>query len=144
MFYNNDIYFTWRKDCEAAGIEAIFIPGLMPIFGYDRFIKTVKFCKSNIPDFLTADLAPIKDNEDKVREYGVKFGIRQAKELIEGGSRYLHFYTMNLEASVIKIVKGLGILDKHRNLPFIKGTEQKRQDEDVRPIFWANKPASYL
>jgi 5,10-methylenetetrahydrofolate reductase len=37
------------KDCKAAGINATFIPGLMPILGYDRFMRTVKFCKTNVP-----------------------------------------------------------------------------------------------
>lgn len=50
---------------------------------------------------------------------------------------------MNLEASVIKIIKGLGILNVSRELPFVKGSANNRREEDVRPIFWANKPQSY-
>ena len=46
---------------------------------------------------------------------------------------------MNLEKSVIDIIKGLDILDNSKMLPF-KG----RQKEDVRPIFWAIKPKSYI
>ena len=49
---------------------------------------------------------------------------------------------MNLERSVIEIVKGLGILDTQRDLPFKKSS--KRVKEDVRPIFWAIKPKSYI
>ena len=52
---------------------------------------------------------------------------------------------MNLEASVLKVVKGLGILDKSRALPFVQGAAAGRQGaEDVRPIFWSNRPQSYL
>ena len=61
-----------------------------------------------------------------------------------GGCKFLHFYTMNLEAAVIKIIKGLGILKKKRELPFLQGTSAERATESVRPIFWANKPSSYL
>eukprot|EP00350_Pseudokeronopsis_sp_OXSARD2_P009114 CAMPEP_0170550638 /NCGR_PEP_ID=MMETSP0211-20121228/8664_1 /TAXON_ID=311385 /ORGANISM="Pseudokeronopsis sp., Strain OXSARD2" /LENGTH=194 /DNA_ID=CAMNT_0010857279 /DNA_START=777 /DNA_END=1361 /DNA_ORIENTATION=+ len=46
---------------------------------------------------------------------------------------------MNLEKSVIDAIKGLGILDTSRDLPF-KG----RGKEEVRPIFWAIKPKSYI
>jgi hypothetical protein len=49
---------------------------------------------------------------------------------------------MNLERSVIEIVKGLGILDAQRVLPFKKSST--RLKEDVRPIFWAIKPKSYI
>lgn len=63
---------------------------------------------------------------------------------MEGGCKFLHFYTMNLEAAVIKIIKALGILKKNRELPFIMGTSAERASEAVRPIFWANKPSSYF
>lgn len=66
------------------------------------------------------------------------------KELMAGGCKFLHFYTMNLEAAVVKIIKGLGILKKNRDLPFLQGTSAERASESVRPIFWANKPSSYF
>lgn len=59
-----------------------------------------------------------------------------------GGCRFLHYYTMNLEASVVKIIKGLGILNKSRSLPY--HTSMERAQEEVRPIFWANNPQSYV
>ena len=40
------------------------------------------------------------------------------KELMEGGCKFLHFYTMNLEASVVRIIKGLKILKAKKQLPF--------------------------
>jgi len=144
LFYNNDIFLQWVKDCKAAGIDAIFIPGLMPIFGYDRFQRTIGFCKTDVPQFLSDALEPIKADDEKVREFGVEFGMKQCQELIDGGCRFLHFYTMNLEASIVKIIKGLGILNQKKMLPFIMGTSEERKSEDVRPIFWANKPQSYF
>lgn len=51
---------------------------------------------------------------------------------------------MNLEAAVIKIIKGLGILNLKKELPFYKGHSTDRKKEEVRPIFWANKPSSYI
>jgi len=53
--------------------------------------------------------------------------------------RFLHYYTMNLETSVIKTIQGLGILNTHKSLPWA-GASGERKQEDVRPIFWANKP----
>lgn len=51
---------------------------------------------------------------------------------------------MNLESSVIKILEGNGTLDKQRSLPFKTMTTEERSDEQVRPIFWAIKPKSYV
>lgn len=144
LFYNNKIFLEWVRDCRAAGITAQIIPGLMPILGYERFAKTIKFCKTNVPPELWEDLEKIKNDDEKVREYGVQHGIRTCQELIDGGCKFLHFYTMNLEASVVKVIKGLGILKAKKQLPFYQSTSAQRQSEEVRPIFWANKPQSYL
>ena len=144
LFYNSQIYLQWVKDCKAAGITQHIIPGLMPIFGYDRFMKTVEFCKTNVPKFLSDSIEPIKNDDEKVREFGVEFGVKMCQELIDGGERFLHFYTMNLETAVIRIIKGLGILNLKKELPFYKGHSSDRRKEEVRPIFWANKPSSYI
>lgn len=61
---------------------------------------------------------------------------------MDNGIRFLHFYTMNLESAVIKIIEGLKILDNQKSLPFKKPS--CRQSEEVRPIFWAIKPKSYI
>jgi methylenetetrahydrofolate reductase (NADPH) len=49
---------------------------------------------------------------------------------------------MNLETSIIQIIKGLKILDSQKSLPFKKCSG--RTKEEVRPIFWAIKPKSYI
>mmetsp|Transcript_16525 Transcript_16525/g.28077 ORF Transcript_16525/g.28077 Transcript_16525/m.28077 type:complete len:117 (-) Transcript_16525:948-1298(-) len=116
----------------------------MPILGYDRFQRTISFCKSNVPDVITKGLEPIKNDDEKVRKFGIDFGAQQCQELMDGGCRFLHFYTMNLEAAVIGVIKKLGILNTKKQLPFVKGTTEERRKEEVRPIFWANKPQSYF
>jgi methylenetetrahydrofolate reductase (NADPH) len=62
---------------------------------------------------------------------------------MNAGCRFLHYYTMNLETAVILVLKGLNIINTQKGLPF-KGCSSERQKEDVRPIFWANKPESYI
>ena len=78
LFYNNEIYLQWVKDCKAAGIKAHFIPGIMPILGYERFGKTVKYCKTNVPAHLSEALEPLKNDDEKVRKFGVDYCVRQS------------------------------------------------------------------
>ena len=66
------------------------------------------------------------------------------QELIDAGVRFLHFYTLNLEASVVSILKGLGIQNQKKKLPWKKPSSFARAKEDVRPIFWCIKPKSYI
>lgn len=63
---------------------------------------------------------------------------------MKNGHRFLHFYTMNLEKPIIDIIKSLGILCVKKELPFKKPTFKERESEDVRPIFWAIRPKSYV
>lgn len=83
----------------------------MPILGYERFAKTIKYCQTNVPDHLREALEPLKNDDEKVRQFGVDFCIKQSQELMDAGVRFLHYYTMNLETAVIKVIKGLNILN---------------------------------
>lgn len=74
--------------------------------------RTIQFCKTIVPQVILDGLEPIKNDDEEVRKYGVKFGVEQCRDLIDNGFRFLHFYTMNLESAVVNIIKGLGILDK--------------------------------
>ena len=104
--------------------------------------RRVEFCKTKVPEGVLQALEPIKNDDEEVRKFGIEFGVKQCQDFIKNGIRFLHFYTMNLERSVIEIISGLGILDVSRDLPFTKPSS--RTNEDVRPIFWAIKPKSYI
>ena len=46
-----------------------------------------------------------------MRQFGVDVAVQMGKDLIKSGTRILHWYTMNLEKSVIEIINKLGIVD---------------------------------
>ena len=104
----------------------------------------IEFTKTKVPTEIFDMMEPIKSDEAKVRDFGIEYGVRQCKELMEKGCRFLHFYTMNLERSVIEMIKGLGITNYKKSLPFKKPSFKEREKEEVRPIFWAIKPKSYI
>ena len=82
--------------------------------------RIIDFCKTITPPEIKESIEPLKGDDEKVRKYGIEFGIKQCKELIENGFKFIHLYTMNLEKSVIDIINGLGICDKQKELPFKK------------------------
>lgn len=111
----------------------------MPIQAYDGFIRMTNFCKTHVPEEILQALEPIKDDDSKVKEYGIQLCTQMCRELINNGVQYLHFYTLNLEKSVVDVIHNLKIERKQRNLPWRKPSFKSRQEETVRPIFWANK-----
>jgi methylenetetrahydrofolate reductase (NADPH) len=67
LFFENKIFFEWVKDCRAAGIDTLYIPGLMPILGYERFHRMLTFTKTKVPEGLLETLEGIKHDDELVR-----------------------------------------------------------------------------
>ena len=126
LFFENQIFYDWVRDCRLAGIHCEIVPGIMPILGYDRFHRMIKFTQSQIPQQILAHLEDIKQDDQEVQNFGVQMGIAQTKDLISRGFRFIHYYTMNLETSVMKILEGNETLDTQRHLPFRKMTNENR------------------
>ena len=148
LFYDVDKFLAFRDKCSTLGIHVPIIPGIMPIHNYARFIKFTQFCQVSIPDSVTDQLELIKYNDSSVINYGIDQATAMCQKLIENGVPGLHFYTLNLEHSVSAILKSLGLVSSQgtlKELPWRQSTSDDRKtSEDVRPIYWSNRPVSYL
>merc|ERR1719171_3300713 len=147
LFYDNSTFLDYVDKCRKMGITIPILPGIMPIQSYAGFNKMTSLCKTKVPAHIPEALEPVKDDAEKVKDAGVKIAIDQCKELMDKGTPGLHFYTLNLESSVMRIVRGLGLVPdwtSTRTLPWKQSADKSRATEDVRPIFWANRPGSYL
>jgi hypothetical protein len=66
---------------------------------------------------------------------------------LDAGQRGFHFYTLNLERSTRLILEGLGFvapIEQVKPLPWNPSLAKNREKETVRPIFWRNRPKSYI
>ncbi|CAG7903025.1 hypothetical protein BRARA_G01867 [Brassica rapa] len=147
LFYDTDIFLKFVNDCRQIGINCPIVPGIMPISNYKGFLRMAGFCKTKIPAELTAALEPIKDNEEAVKAYGIHFATEMCKKILAHGITTLHIYTLNVDKSAIGILMNLGLIDESkitRSLPWRRPANVFRTKEDVRPIFWANRPKSYI
>jgi len=144
LFYDTNIFLKYVADCRRIGVTCPIIPGIMPIHTFGGFERMTTLCKTFVPQFIKDALEPIKNDDEAVKNYGVKLGIEMCKTLLDAGIPSLHFYTLNLEKSVLQILHGLGLVDPdiRRPLPWIPAPS--RAKEDVRPIFWRNRPKSYI
>jgi methylenetetrahydrofolate reductase (NADPH) len=148
MFYDVDAFLSFVRKCREIGIKVPILPGILPIQNYIGFKKMTGFCKTRIPDAVAEALEPIKDNDAAVKEFGIRLGIDMCQRILRSGlTPGVHFYSLNLEKSVMGIVDGLDLIpqtESIRSLPWRPATVDNRRAEDVRPIFWANRPKSYL
>ncbi|GLT73707.1 hypothetical protein SLA2020_455450 [Shorea laevis] len=147
LFYDTDIFLKFVNDCRQIGIKCPIVPGIMLINNYKGFLRMTGFCKTKIPAEITAALEPIKDNEEAVKSYGIHLGTEMCKKILAHGIKTLHLYTLNMETSALAILTNLGLIEESkisRSLPWRRPTNVFRVKEDVRPIFWANRPTSYI
>ena len=148
FFFDVDNYIGYIKRVKEYGINIPILPGYLPIQNYRSFEKFTSWCKTAIPQEIRLSLKKIKDNDEAVKAYGIELGVKTMQRLLieckenSIGFRSLHFYTMNLAVAVTQILQGLGMLPKNsqRQLPYM----ERNAKEDVRPIFWKQREASYL
>jgi methylenetetrahydrofolate reductase (NADPH) len=120
---------------------------MMTIQNYGGFRRMTSLCKTKVPQYILDDLEPIKDDDQAVKDYGIQQMINMCKQLQAGGQDGFHFYTMNLERSTTLVLEGLGFVPEQetvRKLPWKSSLAVNRDKESVRPIFWRNRPKSYI
>ncbi|XP_017687526.1 methylenetetrahydrofolate reductase isoform X2 [Pipra filicauda] len=147
LFFRPETFLKFMKDCQAIGITCPIIPGIFPIQGYHSLRQLVKLSKLEVPQEIKDVIEPIKDNDAAIRNYGVELAVSMCRELLDSGMVHgLHFYTLNREVATTEVLKRLGLWkeDPRRPLPWAVSAHPKRRVEDVRPIFWASRPKSYI
>ncbi|XP_058531193.1 methylenetetrahydrofolate reductase (NADPH) isoform X4 [Ochotona princeps] len=147
LFFTADTFFSFVKACTEVGITCPILPGIFPIQGYHSLRQLVKLSKLEVPQEIKDVIEPIKDNDAAIRNYGIDLAVSLCQELLASGLvPGLHFYTLNRQVATTEVLKRLGMWteDPRRPLPWAVSAHPKRREEDVRPIFWASRPKSYI
>lgn len=115
--------------------------------GYQSLRHIVKLSKLEVPQEILDAINPIKDNDEAVRNFGIQQAVNLAKGVLNSGVVHgIHFYTLNREVATIQILKQIGLWAEEpmKPLPWKPTANYNRCNEEVRPIFWSNRPKSYV
>ena len=107
LFYNNQDFFRLMERAETLGIDVPIIAGILPILNTNQIRRFTSLCGSKIPDELDIQLERYVDDGDAVRELGIEYATRQVQELWDQGIAGVHFYVLNRNYSVSKILDNL-------------------------------------
>jgi len=144
FFYDSDVFLKFRERCIEKGISVPIIPGYAPIQNYSSFQRFKSWARPQVPARIENRLKEIKDDDERVQAYGVDVAVEQIGALLRRDVHAIHFYTLNLASAVASILQKLKLRDARtqpRQLPW-RGLV--REQEEVRPIFWAYRHSSYL
>ncbi len=111
FFFEADTFFRFRDACVKAGIDAPIIPGVLPIENWQGARKFAPACGANVPAWLD-DLfgKAIRDNRHDL--LATALATELCSDLIEGGVKDLHFYTLNRPDLTRDVCHALGVTPK--------------------------------
>lgn len=108
LFYQNADFFRFRDQCEARGITAPLVPGILPVTNLAQIRRIASLCAACLPEQFVSDLAAHGDDEQGQFEVGVEFATRQVQELIAEGVPGIHFYVLNKSPATARVLQAIG------------------------------------
>lgn len=108
MFFDNAAFFDFRDKCVAAGIDVPIIPGLKVLTRKSLLTNIPRNFHVDLPDDLVAEIMAA-DKPSHVKEIGRRFGLDQARELLDGDVPGLHFFVYSDAPVAADVVKELGL-----------------------------------
>ena len=106
LFYDNEKYFSFVRKARAMGITIPIIPGLKPLGKLSQLTVVPRTFHCDIPEALAREIELCRTDDD-ARRLGIKWCVRQCRDLYVHGVKDIHFYTMGVVDSVVEIVKQL-------------------------------------
>jgi methylenetetrahydrofolate reductase (NADPH) len=106
MFFDNEKYFSFVKNCRAAGITVPIIPGLKPVMTLRDIHILPQVFNIDIPEDLVKEISKCRNNEEVFR-VGIEWSIMQSKELIRYGVPVLHYFTIGISENIRQIASSV-------------------------------------
>ncbi|MEO0702439.1 MAG: methylenetetrahydrofolate reductase [NAD(P)H] [Pseudomonadota bacterium] len=108
FFFEADTFFRFRDACVAAGIDAPIIPGILPIENWRGVQKFATRCGARVPSWL-ADAFEKAERDGRSDLLATAVCTELCSDLLEGGARDLHFYTLNKPGLTREVAHALGL-----------------------------------
>jgi methylenetetrahydrofolate reductase (NADPH) len=109
LFYDNADFFRFRDRCDALGVTAPIVPGVMPVTNYAQIRRIATLCKARLPDSFTRAFEAAGDDEAAQFEAGVEFATRQVRELLDAGVPGIHFYVLNKSPATVRVLTNVDL-----------------------------------
>ncbi len=109
LFYDNEDFFRFRDRCEALGITAPIVPGIMPVTNYGQIRRIATLCKARLPERFTRAFEAAGDDATAQFDAGVNYAAKQVEELVASGAPGMHFYVLNKSPATVRVLEHVGL-----------------------------------
>ena len=108
FFFEAETYFRFRDRCEAAGITAPIVPGILPVENWLGVRSFAQACGTQIPPVI-ADAFNNAERDGMTDLLATAVATELCDDLISGGVDHLHFYTLNRPDLTRTVCHALGV-----------------------------------
>ena len=108
FFFEAETFFRFRDACDAAGIDAPILPGILPIENWAGVAKFAARCGTRVPDWLP-DAFEKAARDGRAELLAAALCTELCSDLLDGGVDHLHFYTLNKPKLTRDVVHALGL-----------------------------------
>ncbi len=112
FFFDTERYLHFRDRCAAAGIDAVIVPGILPITRFPQMLRFAERCGASVPAWLVERFDGLDDDPETRKMIAASVAIEQVARLRREGVDEFHFYTLNRAELVYAICHALGLRAK--------------------------------
>lgn len=108
MFFDNRDYWDLLERVEKAGINMPIVPGIQPVHNFSRISLFAKNCGTKVPLWMAERFEGLENDASTHALVAASVAGEQVTELMDGGVRQFHFFTMNDAAQALALARVLG------------------------------------
>ena len=109
FFFDIELFFRFRDQCAAAGIDSEIVPGILPITRFPQLKRFAEQCGASVPDWLQERFEGLEDDPETRKLIAAAVAIEQVGYLKKHGVTEFHFYTLNRYELTYAICHAIGV-----------------------------------
>jgi methylenetetrahydrofolate reductase (NADPH) len=109
FFFDTERYLHFRDRCAGAGINAVIVPGILPITRFPQMLRFAERCGASVPAWLIERFDGLDDDAETRKMIAASVAIEQVARLRREGVDEFHFYTLNRAELAFAICHALGL-----------------------------------
>ncbi|MEX0976239.1 MAG: methylenetetrahydrofolate reductase [Woeseia sp.] len=109
FFFDVELYLRFRDCCARAQIDAVIVPGILPITRFPQLQKFATQCGASVPSWLHERFDGLEHDAETRQMIAASVAIEQVRQLQKEGINEFHFYTLNRSELTYAICHALGV-----------------------------------
>lgn len=109
FFFDTRTFLRFRDLAATAGIDAVIVPGILPITRFPQLERFARQCGASVPHWLHERFAGLEDDAETRQLIAASVAIEQVRALQSEGINEFHFYTLNRSELTYAICHALGV-----------------------------------